>query len=147
MDKMKNVIISIKGLQYSPGGSDEAVELVTDGLFSYTDGKAQFSYMESELTGLNGTKTTFDISSGGIVMTREGTMNSQMIFEEGKKYNFLYETPFGSTTMGVNTNRVSVDLDERGGEMEVDYIVDYQHSVVGRNFFTINVRMQREDLQ
>lgn len=145
MEKMKNVIISIKGVQYAPGGGDEAIELMTDGLFLYKDGRTRFSYMESELTGLDGTKTTFDISPARVTMTREGTMNSQMIFEEGRKYNFLYETPFGSTTMGVNTSRVSVDMDERGGEMEVDYTVDYQHAVVGHNYFTINVRMQRDE--
>lgn len=142
---MKNVIISIKGMQHHPGGGNDAVELVTDGLFCYKDGKATFSYMESELTGLDGTKTTFDICPMSVTMTREGTMNSRMVFEEGKKHNFLYDTPFGATTMGVNTNRVSVDLDEHGGDMEVDYLVDYEHSVVGHNYFLINVREQSED--
>lgn len=143
---MKNVIISIKGLQSSPDSGDNSIELVTDGTFSYEDGRGSFSYMESELTGLEGTKTTFNIDPMGIIMTREGTMNSQMIFQEGKKHNFLYETPFGSTTMGVNTKRVTIDLNEHGGDMEIDYLVDFQHSVVGRNMFKINVREQKEEM-
>jgi uncharacterized beta-barrel protein YwiB (DUF1934 family) len=144
---MKKVIISIKGIQRGHTGADEAIELVTDGLFCYNNGSAKFSYMESELTGLEGTKTTFDISPLSVVMTREGSMNSQMIFEEGRKHSFIYDTPFGSTTMGVNTNRVAVDINEHGGEMEVDYVVDYQYSVVGHNHFMINVREQKEDRQ
>ena len=143
---MKNVIISIKGLQNSPDSGENAIELVTDGTFSYENGKGSFSYMESELTGLDGTKTTFDIDPMGIIMTREGTMNSQLVFQEGKKHNFLYETPYGATTMGVNTKRVTVDLNEHGGDMEIDYLVDFQHSVVGHNMFKINVREQKEDL-
>ena len=142
---MKNVIISIKGLQDNPGNGENMIELVTDGLFSYNKGNASLSYMESELTGLDGTKTTFDISPLSVVMTREGTLNSQMIFEEGRKHTFVYDTPFGSTTMGVNTSRVSIDMNEHGGDMEIDYLVDFQQSVVGHNIFLINVREQRED--
>ena len=142
---MKNVIISIKGTQDNPGNGENMIELVTDGLFSYNKGNASLSYMESELTGLDGTKTTFDISPLSVVMTREGTLNSQMIFEEGRKHTFVYDTPFGSTTMGVNTSRVSIDMNEHGGDMEIDYLVDFQQSVVGHNMFLINVREQRED--
>ena len=148
MTTMKKAIISIKGAQQHPESeADDIVELVTDGLFSFKDGLARFTYMESELTGLDGTKTTFDISPLSVTMTREGTMNSQMIFEEGKKHNFLYDTPFGATTMGVNTSRVSVDMNERGGAMEVDYMVDYQQSVVGHNHFMINVRLRKDEGQ
>ncbi len=143
---MKDVIISIKGTQNNPGNGESVIELVTDGVFSFEKGKASFSYMESELTGLDGTKTTFDISPMSVVMTREGTLNTQMIFEEGKKHNFIYDTPFGSTTMGVNTSRVSIDLNEHGGSMEIDYLVDVQQSVIGHNMFMINVREQKEEV-
>ena len=80
-------------------------------------------------------------------MTREGKLNSRMVFEEGKKHNFLYETPFGATTMGVNTKSISIDLNENGGDMEIDYVVDFQHSIVGRNMFKINVREQKDDVK
>lgn len=143
--KMKNVIISIKGTQNEPHGEDNVIELVTDGVFSYENGEGMLSYMESELTGLEGTKTSFTISPMGVVMTREGSLNSRMVFEEGKKHCFIYETPFGSATMGVNTTNISVSLDEHGGDMEIDYIVDFQHSVVGHNMFRINVSEQKEE--
>lgn len=143
--KMKDVIISIKGTQNDPHGEDNEVELVTDGVFAFEDGEGTLSYMESELTGLEGTKTSFAISAMGVVMTREGSLNSRMVFEEGKKHCFLYETPFGSATMGVNTKSISVSLDEHGGNMEIDYIVDFQHSVVGHNMFKINVSEQKKE--
>lgn len=144
---MKSVIISIKGYQREPGDEENVIELVTDGVFCHGDGKSSFSYMESELTGMDGTKTTFEITPLSIVMTREGTLNSQMIFEEGKKHNFIYDTPFGSTTMGVNTSFISASFDEHGGDMEIDYMVDVQQSVVGRSMFKINVREQRDGIQ
>jgi Uncharacterized protein conserved in bacteria len=142
--KMKDVIISIKGTQNDPVGGDNIIELETDGVFAFENGEGELSYMESELTGLDGTKTSFTISPMGVVMTREGSLNSRMVFEEGKKHCFLYETPFGSATMGVNTTSISVSLDEHGGDMEIDYIVDFQHSVVGHNMFKIKVSEQKE---
>ena len=142
---MKNVLISIEGLQLDPDGEENGVEFVTDGVFEFINGQGSFSYMESELTGMEGTKTSFSITPVSVVMTREGSLSSRMVFEEGRKHNFIYETPFGATTMGVNTKSISFDLNESGGSMEIDYVVDFQQSVVGRNMFKINVREQKEE--
>lgn len=142
---MKNVMISIKGLQFDPDGEENGVEFVTDGVFEFKNGQGSFSYKESELTGMEGTTTSFDISPLGVVMTREGTLSSRMVFEEGRKHNFVYDTPFGATTMGVSTKSVAVNLNENGGDMTIDYVVDFQQSVIGRNMFKINVREQKED--
>ena len=141
--KMKDVIISIQGKQNEPNGEDNIIELETDGVFAFENGEGLLSYMESELTGLDGTKTSFNISPLGVVMTREGSLNSRMFFEKGKKHNFLYETPYGSATLGVDTTDISMNFDEHGGNMEINYVVDFQQSVVGHNMFKIKVSEQR----
>ena len=125
--KMKDVIISIKGTQNDADGEDTEVELVTDGQFAFENGEGVLTYMESELTGLEGTKTSFTIGPLGVVLSREGSLNSSMIFEKGRKHEFVYETPFGSTTMGVDTKKLNVDFNEHGGDMEIEYVVDFQH--------------------
>ncbi len=139
---MKDVIISITGVQNYPQGSDDAVELVTEGKYSYRDGHGVLSYMESELTGMQGTRTSFTFTPDEVVLSREGTLTSKMIFREGTKNTFLYDTPFGSATMGLDTHRIHSTLGPRGGDMEIDYVVDFDHAVVGRNKFRINVREQ-----
>ena len=140
--EMKDVIISITGTQNFSVGDDDSIELVTDGKYCFSDDETTLTYMESELTGLDGTKTSFTVSPMCIVMSREGTLNSSMVFEEGRKHYFLYETPYGSATMGVNTNRIMTKLGEHGGKMEIDYVVDFDYSVVGRNKFVIDIREQ-----
>ena len=139
---MKDVIISITGVQNYPQGSDDAVELVTEGKYSFRDGKGVLSYMESELTGMQGTKTSFTFTPDEVVLSREGTLTSRMVFREGTKNTFLYDTPFGSATMGLDTHRIHSTMGPRGGDMEIDYVVDFDHAVVGRNRFRINVREQ-----
>lgn len=63
-----------------------------------------------------------------------------MFFQEGKKNYFLYETPYGSATMGVDTRRVRSSLGEHGGDIEIDYDIDFEHTFMGRNQFKINVK-------
>ena len=109
--KEKNVIISIKGIQSNDGDKD-IYELVTDGTYTFSDSACEFTYMESELTGLEGTKTTFKVDNEKVLLTREGSLNSQMMFEKGKKHFFLYETPYGSATMGVKTHKLKTGLGE-----------------------------------
>ncbi len=139
---MKDVIISITGTQDAPQGEDNTIELVTEGKYCFKDGRGKLTYMESELTGMAGTKTSFTFSPDEVVLSREGTLTSCMIFRQGTKTTFLYDTPYGSTTMGLDTHSIRSTLGEKGGEMEIDYIVDFDHAVVGRNKFKINVREQ-----
>lgn len=137
--KEKDVIISIKGIQTNEG-DDDVYELVTDGTYTFSDSSCEFTYMESELTGLEGTKTTFKIDRDMVMLTREGSLNSQMMFEDGKKHFFLYETPYGAATMGVNTHRIKSGLSEHGGDIELSYAVDLDSVLLGKNEFKINIR-------
>ena len=138
---MKDVIISIKGTQ-SPflAEEEDGIELITSGEYWSEGAETVFSYMESDLTGMEGTKTTFRVSPQKVTLTREGTMNAQMVFEQGKKHLFLYETPYGATSMGVDTRRLTSGLGSSGGQMEIDYTIDVDSVVVSENSFIISVR-------
>ena len=136
---MKDVIISIKGLT----GTDEDgedIELVTDGAYCFDEKKTAFEYLESELTGMDGTKTEFKVEPDSVMITRSGTVNMQMLFEEGRKHYFSYETPFGSMTMGVDTQSIRNELSEKGGRLEVRYLMDLGNSMITRNKFEINIK-------
>ena len=137
---MKDAIISIFGTQNDASGGKDSVELVTAGQYGFENGESRFTYEESDLTGLSGTRTTFTVTPRRAIMTREGKVNTHMVFEEGKKNYFLYETPFGAATMGVDTNRVRADLSRTGGEMEVDYSIDVNQQLVRRHRFFIQVK-------
>ena len=83
----ENVIISIKGKQlYAESGPDE-MELVTAGSLR-RDGQGGYSisYQETELTGLEGTTTRLYVNGGRVTLLREGSINSQMVFEMGKRH-------------------------------------------------------------
>jgi uncharacterized beta-barrel protein YwiB (DUF1934 family) len=137
---MKKVLISIKGFHAAQYSEEESFELVTDGEYSMEDGVAQFSYMESELTGYAGMKTTFLVEPDRVVLIRAGGLNGEMIFSEGRKHHFVYETAYGSLTMGIDTQSITQQLNEDGGTLELHYVIDVDNVVMSRNSFKINVK-------
>ena len=134
------VMLSIRGEQYFDDVDPDATELMTEGTMTLKGEEIFLSYRETELTGMEGTTTTFAIQGKQVTLTRTGTVNSQMIFEEGKQHTSLYETPFGELTVDIQTSRLIHNLTERGGLMEIKYSIAVEHTVTGRNCFKIRVR-------
>ena len=134
------VLLFIRGEQYFDDVDPDATELMTDGILEMTEDGLRFSYQETELTGMEGTTTTFEVLGKKVILKRSGTVNSQMVFEEGKQHTSLYETPFGELSVDIQTSRLLHNLSERGGVMEIKYSIAVEHTVTGRNCFKIRVK-------
>lgn len=137
---MNNVIVSIKSSQVNENGPD-VMELVTEGkLVRNSENSYTISYEETELTGLEGTTTVLRIEGPRVTLLREGTVNSQMVFEEGRRHLSMYETPYGSLSVGINTRRMKNTVGESGGDLEIDYALEIDNLLAGRTRFRMNVR-------
>ena len=136
----KNVIISIRGMQQFENVDPDSIELVTEGRLEIDDLTYTLSYQESEITGLEGTFTTFQVNPDRITLMREGEVSSQMVFQEGRRHLSVYNTPFGSMTVGVNTRSLSSTLTETGGQINIDYALEIDHALAGTNSFFIDVK-------
>ena len=134
------VMLSIRGEQYFDGVDPDGTELMTEGTMEVTDGGMVLQYEETELTGMAGTTTTVEISHKREILTRSGTINSMMIFEEGRQHTSLYETPIGDLSVDIQTSVLRHNLTERGGIMDIKYSIAVDHTVTGRNCFKIRVR-------
>ena len=134
------VMLSIRGEQYFDGIDPDATELMTEGTMTLTENGMVLAYEETALTGMEGTTTTFEVCGPRVILTRSGTVNSQMVFEEGRQHTSLYETPFGELSVDIQTSVLKHNLTERGGLMEIKYSIAVEHTVTGRNCFKIRVR-------
>ena len=143
VDKLP-VLLTIRSEQRFEDMEPDSIELMTEGTLELTGEGMILSYQESELTGLNGTTTAFEVRGPQVILTRTGSVNSQMVFEEGKQHTSLYETPFGELAIDVQTSRLRHSLTERGGLMDLQYSISVDHSVTGRNAFKIRVRRKHE---
>ena len=139
------VLLTIRSEQHFEGMEPDGVELMTEGTLTPTgEGGLLLSYQETALTGLEGTTTTFEARGPQVILSRTGSVNSQMVFEEGKQHTSLYETPFGELAIDIQTSRLRHSLTEQGGLMDLRYSISVEHSATGRNAFKIRVRRKHE---
>lgn len=137
-----NAVIKITGVQGFMQPDADTIEFVTDGIYCRTEDGYQIFYRESELTGLEGTCTTVDIGPDTVSVERKGMLNAKMVFREGEKDRFLYDTRFGAATMGVETRRIEARFDDLGGELSIDYVVNMEHTVASRNTLKMSVKLR-----
>ena len=134
------VLLTIRGEQYFDDVDPDETKLMTDGTMEISDEGIFLTYEETELTGMEGTTTTFEVKDKQVILTRSGTVNSQMIFEEGRQHTSLYETPFGELPVDIQTSMLRHNLSQRGGLMEIKYSIAVAHTVTGRNCFKIQAK-------
>ncbi len=137
---IKDVVIRMRSIHNSDEGEDDVMEFTTDGEY-FVDGDTYcFSYLETEVTGMEGTRTSVFVRPNEVVIDRDGAVTSRMILREREKNRFLYTTPFGNATLNVSTRSIDKCFDEHGGRLTVDYVLDMEHTVVSRNRFCVQVK-------
>ena len=139
---MKNVIITVKGIQVSADSPAENTELTTEGEYEFTPDCIRFTYQETALTGMEGTTTNFEVTPGEVVISRTGTVSSRMVFVEGKKNVFLYETPWGAMTMGIDTHKIKNALKAHGGTLDIRYSLTFDRTMSTKNRFIVKIKEQ-----
>jgi len=117
----RNVIVSMVGLQINENMEPDVMELVTEGTYDKDGDTHQISYQESETTGMDGTTTTITAVGDVLTLTRFGSVNSQFIFQRGKKYLSHYDTSFGVFTIDIMARNVEIDIGEHGGNIRIGY--------------------------
>lgn len=140
----KDVLLSICGRQSYPGQEPDTIELVTDGVMEEIPEGWKLSYQESDLTGLEGVLTTFQVEPGKITLTREGKLRSQMIFQEGTCHESLYQLEFGALMMVVCANKIAYTLSNEGGTVDLIYSIEIEHSMAGTVDYHLDVKVKEE---
>lgn len=136
-----NAWITLLGKQ-TVDGEDDNFELTTAGKYVKQGGKYYVSYEGSEITGYDKTTTTLKIKDNNVSMIRFGGGGgaSQMVFEPNKQYTGIYQTPHGSLSIDVYTNHMRVDVDDNGGEVELDYFIQLNNTEPVRNNLHVYIR-------
>ena len=138
---MDEFLITINGFQQTVGDTDsDNVELITTGEFEFENGLYYIDYEESEATGLDGCHTNIEIGMDYISLQRTGAITTDMLYIEGKKTYSMYNTPFGQMMVGIYTKKLDIDIDEKGGNISIEYSLDLNDKPCGNNNLKINVR-------
>lgn len=143
---MKDIMLKITGKTISafpvnpddPKNENNTIEFMTPGKYSSRGGITRISYEETELSGMQGCKTQITISPGKMKMTRvgNGIDDTCMEFEQGKRYESYYSTPFGKIGMELLTNSICLDDPSK---ISIDYSLSLKGIVESHNQLEIEV--------
>lgn len=140
---MKEITLKITGKQQYENTEEDQMEFVTDGKLYFRDGYIFIMYDESEVSGMEGYKTTIKLDDKSVKMRRIGQegFNTELYFESGKRFNSMYETPYGPMGVEVLTDYVRCNFDEEKcrGSIDVQYQVSLEGIAEGKNRLTIDV--------
>ncbi|MCI5711784.1 MAG: DUF1934 domain-containing protein [Lachnospiraceae bacterium] len=125
----KDVLLSIKGLQFANEQDTEPVEVITSGDYYKRNGKHYILYDEV-MEGFEGvTKNIIKLKENCLDVTKKGVTNVHMMFEKNKKNITYYNTPFGSIMIGIDAKDIKIEEKEESILVNVSYglEVNYEH--------------------
>lgn len=148
------VIISVEGTQKFVGEDMQKISMITEGTMEYSEEVVRLSYQESEISGMEGTTTSFVVRKDHVTLERTGAVKSKMEFKKGVKDVSLYDVGFGVMTIGVQARRLTNQLGPDGGHLEISYGIEIGDDARGLNTFVIDVhrtanpkRQEKRDVQ
>ena len=135
-------MLTIEGRQNYVGQDPEVIELVTEGTLERTESGWIVAYEESDLTGMQGVMTTFQIEEGKLILTRSGKLNSQMVFQEGIRHESLYQMEFGALMLCVCARKIHTELTTDGGTVDLSYAIEIEQTETGVIDYHLDIRSQ-----
>ena len=73
-------------------------------------------------------------------LTRQGTAEMHMIFEENKRHVVPYNTPYGQLMLGIETRRVQVEEQEDQICVTVEYTLDQEGEPFSESCLKLHIR-------
>ena len=135
----KKAIITVDSTVLSD--QEDLIEVVTPGGFCDIEGGFKVEYDETELSGMQGTKTTIIIREDSFDLIREGTTETKMEFVINKRTTSMYKTPYGIMDIEIDTRKLSINVNEEGGTINAMYILEIGGQPALKTNLNIEIKM------
>lgn len=136
----QKVLVRILSQQQYGEDEPEVSELTTIGTMEQEEEGIRIFYEESELTGLQGTTTTFLLRKDQITLKREGALQSEMVFAVDREHRSLYDMGMGALLITVRTIALVQAMGPQGGFVDVVYDLIIEDSVMGQVRYHMDVQ-------
>lgn len=139
----KNVIVTIKGLEYEPDGSaGEEIETCQPGVYKLLQGKHIITY-EELYDGNPGefVKNLIKINEKTVSILKRGQISTQMVFKEGYHYSGTYGIAYGASSFPVDitTSHLAITEDTDCINIEISYSLGLGNSYISSRTVCINI--------
>ena len=142
MSKNDNYLISVTGIQEVDGEKD-SIELTTVGSYMINNrGNKYTGYKEydEENPSISSNNVVKVENDDKVTIIRNGGQQTRLILERGKRHQCHYRTIMGDLMIGVFTDSITSNLDDKGGKLHVSYELDFNNEFISKNEFYIDVK-------
>ncbi len=144
----KEVLITIRGLHFDTEASDkegaDEIENMYPGEYFYRSGAHYILYdemMEGEETPI---KNMIKLREKEFTLTKKGSVNVQMVFEEGKKTMTSYATPFGNIMMALDTTKLMTEEESDVIRVHIEYGLEANYQHIADSQITVTIAARKE---
>ncbi len=128
---MKPVKIRIISSVKDENGRQQPSEQICFGRMAEKNGTNYVFYEESEVTGLEGTKTTIKWNDERIIILRSGTLNHRQEFCQGLVDKSLYQTPYLKIPLETATKYLYTGFRKGVWNLEIEYSLSHSGQPYG----------------
>lgn len=122
----RKVEIILESTHIDPDGRVQREKRQMEGIW-YTQGKTHYIlYEEEEETGLGKTRTTLQADEGKVVLIRQGEVAMRQVYEPGGTFAGVYQTPYGSLSYRVETEKAEAVWGQEEGQVHLVYRMDLE---------------------
>ena len=125
-EKIIPVLLSVSGSSGQSDQGDDEVKLMTSGTLAVVPEGYRLCYRETQPDSDEYQDIELVMNEKTVTMTRSGAYATGMVFEKGRRFEGVYDTPYGSLDMAVYATRVFCRLGEERGEVQLRYQLDMQ---------------------
>ena len=117
-----NILLNVRGYQADEEDNHE-MELFTEGMLTCDNGKYTIEYDESELSGMENTRTSLTIDGDRVQLKRTGLVETEFVFLKSRVFAAAYDTPFGMMEMSVLPTQVLSELSADKGNIDLECVI------------------------
>lgn len=128
---MKPVKIRIISSVKDENGRQQPSEQICFGRMAEKNGTNYVFYEESEVTGLEGTKTTIKWNDERIIILRSGTLDHRQEFCQGLVDKSLYQTPYLKIPLETETKYLYTGFRKGVWNLEIEYSLSHSGQPYG----------------
>lgn len=143
--KRRKVLLTVTGVASDFGETDDAMRLTTVGTLTREKDSWKLRYEESQPDTREKRCVTMTMDQGVVTMNRDGNWGTNMVFQEGRRFETSYNTPFGAFGMGIFPTSVNYQVDDSGaGEIALKYQLDIQGQFTSVNDLKIQFSANKQ---
>lgn len=132
---MTNNKVQIKILSTQHDISEETTENIYLGNYRRLADKhviAYDEYFEEEGCVPSKNSNLIKITADSVEISKKGTVNTRMLFKSKETYKDIYQTPFGSFDMSLETEQLKISETDDSVSVTICYTLSLNHARVSR---------------